>query len=92
MMSQNGIGNSVGSGPSALALDPATTYKITALVVDDDAVTGMIHRRLLDSLGVKNEVVRNGKEAINVHRSGNPFDLILMDMEMPVMNGIEVSK
>ena len=65
--------------------------KITALVVDDNMINQTLHRRLLLSLGVENMVVGNGKEAVDVHCSGKSFDLILMDLDMPIMNGIEVS-
>ena len=64
--------------------------QLTALVVDDDTVNQTIHQRLLDSVGVKNQVVGNGKEAVDIHCSGKSFDLILMDMDMPIMNGIKV--
>lgn len=64
--------------------------KITALVVDDNMVIRAIHHRLLQDLGIENQVAVNGKEAVDVHSSGQYFDLILMDMDMPVMNGIEV--
>ncbi|XWS31330.1 hypothetical protein CRYUN_Cryun23aG0067500 [Craigia yunnanensis] len=66
--------------------------KITALVVDDDVINRTIHHRLLDNLGIENEVVGNGKEAVDVHCSGKNFDLILMDMDMPIMNGIEATR
>ncbi|XWS76149.1 hypothetical protein CRYUN_Cryun01aG0151600 [Craigia yunnanensis] len=66
--------------------------KITALVVDDNMINRTIHHRLLDNLGIENEVVGNGKEAVDVHCSGKNFDLILMDMEMPIMNGIEATR
>ncbi|KAF5458278.1 hypothetical protein F2P56_022315 [Juglans regia] len=65
---------------------------ITALVVDDDSVNQMIHSKILENLGIQNQVVRNGKEAVDLHSSGNNFDLILMDMDMPVMNGIEATR
>ncbi|EEF41303.1 two-component response regulator 24 [Ricinus communis] len=66
--------------------------KMTALVVDDDTTNRIIHRRLLQNLGIENQEVRNGKEAIDIHCSGTNFDLILMDMDMPIMNGIEATK
>lgn len=84
---EDGFLSSVGAGDSTMLEAPT---KITALVVDDDTINQMFHHRLLDNLGIRNQVVRNGKEAIDVHCSGKNFDLILMDMEMPVMNGIEV--
>ncbi|XP_061341458.1 two-component response regulator 24-like [Gastrolobium bilobum] len=66
--------------------------QLTALVVDDDMMVRIIHRKMLNSVGVENEVVENGKEALDIHRSGQNFDLILMDMDMPIMNGIEATK
>ncbi|PKI76812.1 hypothetical protein CRG98_002798 [Punica granatum] len=66
--------------------------KPTALVVDDNKLNRMIHGKLLDVLGIKNRAVENGEEAIEVHLSGEKFDLILMDRDMPVMNGIEATK
>ncbi|KAI6694491.1 hypothetical protein NL676_022201 [Syzygium grande] len=66
--------------------------KVTALVVDDDKVSQMIHHKLLNILGIENDVVENGKEAVDIHLSGKKFNLILMDRDMPVMNGIEATK
>ncbi|CAL0326839.1 unnamed protein product [Lupinus luteus] len=68
------------------------SHHLTALVVDDDTMVRMIHQRMLNSVGVENEAVQNGKEAIDIHHSGQTFDLILMDIDMPVMNGIEATK
>ncbi|RDX63127.1 Two-component response regulator ARR22, partial [Mucuna pruriens] len=66
--------------------------QLTALIVDDDTMIRMIHRKMLNKVGVKNEAVKNGKEAVEIHRSGQRFDLVLMDWDMPVMNGIEATK
>ncbi|XP_068322035.1 two-component response regulator 24-like [Pyrus communis] len=68
------------------------TTKMMALVVDDSIVNQRIHHKLLENFGIENQVVGNGKEAIDVHCSGKHFDLILMDMDMPVMNGIEATR
>ncbi|EXC24140.1 Two-component response regulator [Morus notabilis] len=66
--------------------------KIKALVVDDNMINQALHRTLLRNLGIENHVVGNGREAVDVHCSGRRFDLILMDLDMPVMNGIEATK
>ncbi|KAK7378549.1 hypothetical protein VNO80_03992 [Phaseolus coccineus] len=67
--------------------------QITALVVDDNVLNRRIHQKLLESAGVRNqEGVANGKEAVDIHCHGRRFDLILMDMDMPIMNGIEATK
>ncbi|KAJ6858293.1 two-component response regulator 24-like [Populus alba x Populus x berolinensis] len=59
----------------------------TMLVVDDDTVVRMVHKMLVTSLGLKVQEVKNGKEAVDLHINGASFDLILMDMEMPILNG-----
>ncbi|CAL0310416.1 unnamed protein product [Lupinus luteus] len=64
-------------------------HQLTALIVDDDMMIRMIHRKMLSNIGVRNQAVQNGKEAIDLHHSGKSFDLILMDKDMPVMNGVE---
>ena len=64
--------------------------ELTALIVDDDKLGRMIHQGLLKRAGVKSEAVKNGKEAVDIHSNGQRFDIILMDKEMPIMNGIEV--
>lgn len=64
--------------------------QLTALVVDDNILNQKIHQKLLNRVGVNTHVAGNGKEAVDIHCSGQRFDLILMDMDMPIMNGIEV--
>ncbi|TKY62297.1 Two-component response regulator ARR22 [Spatholobus suberectus] len=67
--------------------------QLKVLVVDDDKFIRMTHQRMLEIIGVKNlAAVKNGKEAVDRHRNGESFDLILMDKDMPVMNGIEATK
>ncbi|CAN8288920.1 unnamed protein product [Cochlearia groenlandica] len=79
-------------GEIANKLPNLAELKLNALVVDDDFVNQSINKRLLDLLGIKNDVVCNGKQAVDVHCSGINYDLILMDMDMPIMNGIEATK
>ena len=46
--------------------------------------------RLLEGLGCEVEVVENGKVAVDRARSAN-YDLVFMDLEMPVMDGYEAA-
>lgn len=64
--------------------------KLAALVVDDDPIIRRIHKVLLTKLGFEAQTVDNGKKAVDLIDSGASFALILMDMEMPVMDGPEV--
>ncbi|XP_059432492.1 two-component response regulator 24-like [Corylus avellana] len=74
------------------SLPGPSSKKLTALVVDDTLLTRLIHRNLLAGHGIKAQLAENGKDAVDFIRSGQRFDLILMDKEMPVMDGTEATK
>ena len=59
------------------------------LVVDDNKVNRILLARGLEGHGHKVELAENGKQALEKLRS-NPFDLVLLDIEMPEMNGYQV--
>jgi CheY-like chemotaxis protein len=64
-------------------------YKI--LIVDDIVINRILLAELIKKLGYKYAQASNGKEAIEKLEVDH-IDLILMDIEMPVMNGIETTK
>src|SRR5215216_6472116 len=59
------------------------------LVVDDNKVNRILLSRGLESDGHKIEIAENGRQALEKLRA-NSFDLVLLDIEMPEMNGYEV--
>ena len=59
------------------------------LVVDDNKVNRILLARGLEAQGHKVETAENGKQALEKLRS-NSFDLVLLDIEMPEMNGYQV--
>ncbi len=59
------------------------------LVVDDNQINRMMLTRSLEQEGHLVETAENGKEGLEKFRTG-AFDLMLLDIEMPVMNGFEV--
>ncbi len=61
------------------------------LVVDDLFTNRLLIRELLKSMGLEFTLVENGKEAIDALNS-ETFGIVLMDIEMPVMNGLETTK
>ncbi|MBT7308130.1 MAG: response regulator, partial [Gammaproteobacteria bacterium] len=63
----------------------------TVLVAEDTPELQLLERRILESIGVRVTIADNGKEALALATT-EPFDLILMDMQMPVMDGIEATK
>ena len=61
------------------------------MVVEDNEVNRMIAREILGSFGLHVVEATDGAEAIDV-LSREPVDLVLMDCQMPVMNGYEATK
>jgi len=63
-----------------------------ALVVDDSRAMRLILGRLLKTLGFEIAEAGNGQEALAAIHASGPFDLALVDWNMPVMNGLELVK
>ncbi|KAL7175325.1 hypothetical protein ACSBR2_029013 [Camellia fascicularis] len=61
-------------------------------IVDDDPVIQRIHNVLLSKFGLETQVVGNGKEAVDLYCAGASFHLVLMDMEMPIMDGPKATR
>ncbi len=63
------------------------------LLVEDDFINGKIVKTLLEKADYKVKWVKNGKEALDIliPRS-TEYDLVLMDIQMPIVNGYEVSR
>lgn len=69
----------------------SSSKKHRILVVEDNPVNQMVAVRMLERLGYFCDVAANGLEALeSLHRL--PYDLVLMDMQMPEMNGLEATK
>lgn len=66
------------------------------LLVEDDPTNRVLIKYLFKTIGLKIHMANNGelgvKKAIELAGRGTPPDLILMDMQMPVMNGIEAAR
>ena len=59
------------------------------LVVDDNSMNRIMLSRYIAKLGYRATLVENGRKALEKLQTG-PFDLVLLDVEMPEMNGYEV--
>ncbi|MGB2248390.1 MAG: response regulator, partial [Alcanivorax sediminis] len=67
----------------------ASIDQLNVLVAEDNPINQLVTRGYLEKLGVEQVVMTtNGQQALEAFRdSENPFDLVLMDLDMPVMNG-----
>lgn len=81
----------VGAGHPPLASHYLNTH---VLVVEDDAISAEIVGELLSSAGITVHPVRNGQEAIDTLAERGPaaFDMVLMDIQMPVMDGFSATR
>ena len=75
---------------STSALIQASERSLRVLLAEDNPVNQTLAMRILERLGHKVEVVNNGKEALRQVQA-EEFDLILMDVQMPEMDGLEAT-
>jgi signal transduction histidine kinase/CheY-like chemotaxis protein len=61
------------------------------LVAEDNAVNAMVLTRFLSKWKIESDVVNDGAKAVNMINK-NDYDIILMDLQMPVMDGMEATK
>ncbi|PZP96907.1 MAG: hypothetical protein DI587_18780 [Variovorax paradoxus] len=64
---------------------------VRLLLAEDNEINQQIAIELLEGAGASVRVAGNGKEAVDLVQSGEPFDAVLMDLQMPVMGGLEAT-
>jgi PAS domain S-box-containing protein len=66
---------------------------ITILLVEDNLLNQEVAIMMLESVGIKVKIANNGKECVDTFIADpKEFDLILMDLQMPIMSGYEATK
>lgn len=73
--------------PPPEAIPHCETGRMRVLLVEDNRVNQKVARLTLEQLGCDVTVASNGREAVDIAEGPLPFDLILMDVNMPVMDG-----
>ncbi len=93
-----GIGTPAGGQPlkaarGLLARHYQCLQGLHLLVVEDHPVNSQIARELLEAVGIQVEMAANGREALELMSDhGDSIDLILMDIQMPVMDGYDATR
>ncbi|MDP1778387.1 MAG: response regulator, partial [Brevundimonas sp.] len=72
-------------------IDQVEASSIRVLFADDHEVNRTVVTMILEPLGVDLTVVENGQEAVDA-AADTAFDLILMDVQMPVMDGLTATR
>jgi PAS domain S-box-containing protein len=84
-----------GGSRNAAALAPKAADALSILVAEDNEINALLARALLERLGHRATVVFNGIAAVEAWRAarivGEPYDLVLMDVQMPGGDGIEAT-
>lgn len=81
----------VPAGAEAAAVQAPGAGPMKILVAEDNATNQMVVRMLLESLGHRVDVAGNGLEAVGA-ASARRYDLVLMDVSMPELDGVEASR
>ena len=68
--------------------EPRPGRPLSVLVAEDNETNQVVARGMLERLGHRAEVVGDGRAALDALEAG-PFDLVLMDVQMPVMDGFQ---
>ncbi len=79
------------ASPEDERISPASAVGVRVLLAEDNPINAILARALLEREGCAVDCAANGLEAVAAARSGG-HDLILMDVRMPVMDGIQAAR
>ena len=76
---------------TAAPAEPTPHETLHVLVVDDNPTNRFVAGKVLELFGCSHETASDGREAVERVRAGR-FDLVLMDVKMPVMDGVQATR
>jgi PAS domain S-box-containing protein len=77
--------------PAAQASSAPLMAGSRVLIVEDNPVNQRVARALLERMGLRPDLVAHGREAVEA-LDRQPYDIVLMDVHMPVMNGLDATR
>jgi signal transduction histidine kinase len=79
------------AAPADVAAEPVGPLSVRILAAEDNATNQLILRALLEPIGVQLTLAGDGREAVEAYAAGR-FDLVLMDIQMPVTDGVTAAR
>jgi CheY-like chemotaxis protein len=74
-----------------MSSDFAKSFPLKILIVEDNVINQKVAVRILNQFGYKPDMANNGKEGVDAVLKQD-YQLILMDIQMPIMDGIEATR
>ena len=68
------------------------THDVKILYAEDNPVNQKLGQKILDRMGYQVEIASDGMEAVKMVKEKGSYDIILMDVQMPNMNGLDATK
>jgi len=69
-----------------------TGLRLNVLVVDDNQINRILVNKVLQKWGVQVDYAENGQEAVDKIVANMNYDVVLMDVHMPIMGGLEATQ
>jgi CheY-like chemotaxis protein len=69
-----------------------TGLKLNVLVVDDNHINRLLINKVMTKWGAKADFAENGAEAVEKIENNHNYDVVLMDVHMPQMDGLEATQ
>lgn len=89
------IAESTQEGDAVIAVVDDTQHNLNGLkvlIVEDVMLNQILTQEILRKHGIETDIACNGLEAVEKVKSGDAIDMILMDIQMPVMDGFEATR
>ena len=95
LVSRGGAAENITMDGPAPAPRPPTSLERRVLLAEDNPINALLASSMLDKAGCITRIVGDGVQAVEAVRASletnQPFDIVLMDVHMPVMNGLEAT-